>query len=295
MNEQIAVRDDRQIQQALTANEVISRVKKIQEIVKHVMKEGEHYGVIPGCKKPSLYKSGAELLLMTFQVASKVDRVEDLSTPDEIRYRVTVAGIHQTTGAFLGDHVGECSSSEEKYKWRRPVCDQEFNDTPEDRRRVKWAIGKNNTPYQQKQIRTNPADVANTILSMGEKRGMVGMTRSVTGASSMFTDGVEDLPPEMVDGAENQKPEIKPPQSKSASAKPTEQPPPAQSHVEEFISDKQRSRLFAICSKQNVSQETLRDYLREKYRVEHSNEIFRADYDKICQWAENGGQETVTE
>ncbi len=114
--ESIAVRDGGQVEMAdaRTARDIQARVLRIQEVVKSVMVEGEHFGIIPGCKKRSLYKSGAELLLMTFQVANKVAQVEDLSTPDEIRYRVTVAGVSQVTGAFLGDHVGECSSSEEK-------------------------------------------------------------------------------------------------------------------------------------------------------------------------------------
>jgi hypothetical protein len=200
VEQSVVVRQETGVESAATADEIVARVKRMQEIVSRVMKENEHFGVIPGCKKKSLYAAGAELLMMTFGVAPQVERVEDLSTPDEIRYRVTVAGISRS-GAFLGNHTGECSSSEEKYKWRKIVCQQEFDETPEDRRREVWKVYKEK-PYQAKQIRTNPADVANTILAMAEKRGVVGMVRKVTGASSMFTDGIEDLPPGMLDTTE---------------------------------------------------------------------------------------------
>jgi len=221
MDNEVMVRQETGIEQAATASEIVARVQRMQDVVKRVMKEGEHFGIIPGCKKKSLYSPGAELLTMTFGVAAQVERVEDLSTPDEIRYRVTVAGLSRS-GVFLGNHAGECSSSEEKYKWRRPVCNEEFDETPEDRRREVWKHNSyKNKSEKIKQVRTNPSDVANTILAMAEKRGFVGMVRKVTGASSMFTDGIEDLPPGMV---EPEKEAITMPQERKADPPPTEPP-----------------------------------------------------------------------
>jgi len=217
------VRQETGVESAATADEIVARVKRMQEIVSRVMKEDEHFGVIPGCKKKSLYAAGAELLMMTFGVSPQVDRVEDLSGPDEIRYRVTVAGISRA-GAFLGNHVGECSSSEEKYKWRRPVCDEEYDETPEDQRREVWKHNSyKNKNEKIKQVRTKPTDVANTILAMAEKRGVVGMVRKVTGASSMFTDGIEDLPPEMLDTTE--KKTVAMPKAKAPAPAAADRPP----------------------------------------------------------------------
>jgi len=130
-------------------------------------------------------------------------RVEDLSTADEVRYRATVRATYQQTGEILGEMVGECSSSEEKYRWRRPVCDEEFDETPADLRREKWAKGQSK-PYKQKQIRTSPADVANTVLKMAVKRGLIAVALSVLSASDIFAQDLEDLSPELRDavGAE---------------------------------------------------------------------------------------------
>lgn len=201
-------------QYPLTAMAVVARVRLIQEVMQNVMKKDTHYGVIPGCAKPSLWKPGAEQLLVTFRIAPDEPKVEDLSTGDNIRYRVTRTGI--SNGVVVAAGVGECSSDEEKYKWRTPVCDAEYEATPEDRRRLKWK--RDGTSF--KQVRTNPADVANTILKMADKRAFIAMTLLATAASDIFTQDLEDLPPEVAEavaGAEVREP-IKPPVAKAAAS-----------------------------------------------------------------------------
>jgi hypothetical protein len=142
---------------AATAVEVRAHVQRIQQVMKAVMKDGLHYGKIPGAgDKRTLLKPGAEVLCVTFHVAPKFE-VEDLSDGDSVRYRVRCIGIHQTTGQVLGEGMGEGSSNEEKYKWRNAVCDEEFEDAAEDRKRVKWQRGQDGA-WRRKQVRTEPAD-----------------------------------------------------------------------------------------------------------------------------------------
>lgn len=184
------------LEKSATAAEIRAQVNLIQEVMKAVMKDGTHFGTIPGTDKPTLYKAGAEKILMTFRIAAQ-HTIEDLSTHDEIRYRVTVRGVSQSSGVTLGEGVGECSSNEEKYKWRRPVHENEYKAAPEDRRREKFT--RNGDVWQQ--VRTEPADVANTILKMAHKRGLVAMTLVVTAASDVFTQDIEDLPEELRDAA----------------------------------------------------------------------------------------------
>jgi len=176
----------------MSVTEVVQHAKAVQEIMGAVMREGEHYGKIPGTDKPTLYKAGAEKLCMTFRIADTY-RTEDLSTPDCIRYRVTCIGLHQLSGVELGSGMGECSTSEEKYRWRRAVCKEEFDATPETMRRVKYARGKQGSFYTQDQVRTEPADLANTVLKMANKRAKMAMVLNVTAASDCFTQDIEDL------------------------------------------------------------------------------------------------------
>ncbi|MDE2104849.1 MAG: hypothetical protein KGL39_46865, partial [Patescibacteria group bacterium] len=203
-----------EVQHPLTANAVVTRVRLIQEVMRKVMKKDTHYGVIPGCAKPSLWKPGAEQLLVTFRIAPDQPRVEDLSSSDSVRYRVTRTGI--SNGVTVASGIGECSSDEEKYKWRAPVCAAEYEATPEDRRRMKWR--RDGSSYQQ--VRTNPADVANTILKMADKRAFVAMTLLATAASDIFTQDLEDLPEEIVQAVEGSNPKPAPIADPQPKAKP---------------------------------------------------------------------------
>jgi hypothetical protein len=129
---------------------------------------------------------------MSFRIADSY-LVEDLSTPDMIRYRVTCTGSHQLSGTVLGSGLGEASSSEEKYKWRKAVCDEEWDETPAHLRRNKYAKAKGGGFYMQKQVRTEPADLANTVLKMANKRAKIAMVLNVTAASDMFSQDLEDM------------------------------------------------------------------------------------------------------
>lgn len=177
-----------------SVQEIRQRVNLVQEVMRGIMKVDTHYGTIPGTPKPTLYKPGAEVLCVTFRVAQEY-KIEDLSTHDIARYRVTCIGRHQTTGIVLGEGVGECSSGEEKYKWRGAVCAEEFDLTPENMRRLKFY--KNGD--KKTQIRTEAADMSNTVLKMACKRAMIAMTLNVTAASDIFTQDIEDLPEELRD------------------------------------------------------------------------------------------------
>src|SRR5512146_2784687 len=124
----------------LTAAEIRAEVDLIQEVLKAVMTKDVHSGIIPGTPKPTLYKPGAETILATFKLDPE-PLVEDLSSADEQRIRVRIRLTNQITTKEVGWGVGEASSMETKYKWIKPVCEEEFNETPEDRRRKKWKRG----------------------------------------------------------------------------------------------------------------------------------------------------------
>lgn len=213
MSTDLAIVEPRAV--TLTAAQVRGHVQLIQQVMESVMKADVHYGVIPGTKKPSLWKPGAEVLMTTFRIA--VDpQVEDLSVGDEIRYRVRCVGTHQTSGTVMGTGIGECSSDEEKYRWRRVVCDEEFEQTPEDRRRMKFGAKQGGGFYKAQQVRTEPADVANTILKMAKKRALVDFTLTALAASDIFAQDLEDMSEELresVAAEEPARPSIQIPQA----------------------------------------------------------------------------------
>lgn len=207
-----------------SAVQVRAQVTAIQEVLHAVMKRDVHYGIIPGTQKPTLYKAGAEILLSTFRIAVDPE-IEDLSSDDEIRYRVKLRGIANAearlgnvSGAVVGAGVGECSTSEEKYCWRACHGDGEWAATPEDRRRIKWGSkwgqGQGERiETQVRQIRTNPSDLANTVLKMAKKRAQIDLCLTALSASDVFDQDLEDLPAEITQGAISPKAQSAPPRA----------------------------------------------------------------------------------
>lgn len=205
---------NQQHQPPMKAEEIKSQIQVIQQVMRSVMKKDVHYGVISGTDKPTLYKPGSEILLTTFRLSVDPE-IEDLSTPDEIRYRVKARGIHMATGGIVGVGVGEASTNEEKYKWRF-ASELEWDNTPEDRRRIKygwkWGQAKGaKVDTQTKQVRTNPSDLANTVLKMAKKRAQIDLCLTALAASDVFEQDLEDLSPEVVQTRVNQKAQSKEP------------------------------------------------------------------------------------
>lgn len=187
--------------QVMSVEDMRARINGIQQVMRAIMKEGTHYGKIPGTDKPTLYKAGSEVLLTTFHIGTRVE-VEDLCTDDERRFRVRVVGFHQPTGQTVGEGIGECSTGEEKYKWRNAVCEEEFDDTPPNRRRVKYGRKWNSRIrgydiFKSQQVRTEPSDLSNTVLKMAKKRAQIDFTLTGLGASDIFTQDIEDMPDEL--------------------------------------------------------------------------------------------------
>lgn len=275
---EIALREE----QPLTVTEIRKQVNLIQEVMRDIMKKDEHYGIIPGCKKPSLLKPGAEKIASTFHIhiESGEGLVEDLSTPDKAHFRVTCKAYQN--GVCLGSSVGVCSSDEEKYKWKKPTCDEEWEEADPSQRREKWVKYGNEKAKKWKQIRTQPADLENTILQMADKRGYVALVRKVTAASDVFAMNIEDLPPDMLDNDDKRKP-IKQPEARKPDTDETKPDKPSGS----VISEPQRKRLYAICKSADVSDETMKAFLL-KYGFESSKDITKDKYTEICKAVEKG-------
>lgn len=194
----------------MRADEVKAQVQAIQQIMHAVMKDGHHYGKIPGAgDRPTLLKPGAEKIMMTFNLSAD-PIIEDQSFGDIIKYRVRCR-ILTINGIFKGAGVGECSSEEEKYKWRAAVSKKEWEATPEDHKRLKYKRDGGTI----EQVRTNQHDLANTILKMAKKRALIDGILTVTAASDIFTQDLEDAPEGMADAVADTKPPIQEPKKQS--------------------------------------------------------------------------------
>lgn len=154
-----------------TIDDIKNQVVLIQNIMQAVMIKDEHYGIIPGCKKPSLYKPGAEKLLLTFRLNPDYQTIESKKDKDFIYYQIKCTLKHINSGKEIASGMGSCNSREAKFK--HSDC---------------WTMD-------------------NTLLKMACKRALVAAVLNGTAASDIFTQDVEDIQ-EHVNG-NSKKPEPK--------------------------------------------------------------------------------------
>jgi hypothetical protein len=187
---------------AYTAADVLQQVGLIQDVMRAAMKDGEHYGTIPGCgDKKTLKKPGAEKLGLTFRLAPEY-QVETKDLPNGHReHRIICRLVHIASGLSWGQGVGSCTSMESKYRFRmedtgRPVP-QRYWDTRDKsllggerfvpkKKDGKWTI-------QERVEHDNPADYFNTVLKIAKKRAHVDAILTATAASDIFTQDAEDI------------------------------------------------------------------------------------------------------
>jgi len=193
----------------LAPSAVADQVQLIQQVMAKVMKEGEHYGKIPGCgDKPTLLKAGAEKLLLTFRLAPKYEELPGSREEDTfICYKIRCDLIDIPTARFMGSGTGVCNSREKKYKERSVFENQA---TPEEKaagRLVKKVSAKSGKPYTVVVIPQDPYELQNTLYKMACKRALVAAILNVTAASDFFTQDLEEMGTVEVDRPKAAQPE----------------------------------------------------------------------------------------
>lgn len=184
------------------AADVIVAQNETRELIEKALKKDRDFGTIKGTKKPTLYKAGAERIVIAFGCFARFRTLEseidhdrefkwtkkekvwrnkfkgdkEFSWKEEVgvsqglyRYVVECEIVDRETGNVVGSFVGACSSMESKYIDR-------------------------------------PRDVENTILKMAEKRSLVGAGLTTFGLSDQFTQDVEDLPRDVVANGQSANP-----------------------------------------------------------------------------------------
>lgn len=151
---------------------VRNQVNLIQQIMRDVMQDGQHYGLIPGCgKKPSLFKSGAEKLSFTFKLRPIIGDKDIVITtlPDGHREYSVHCHILNFNGIEMATGIGSASTMEKKFRYRKNYNTQKQEENPDI------------------------ADTYNTVLKMAKKRAYVDGILSATAASDIFTQDIEDM------------------------------------------------------------------------------------------------------
>jgi len=211
-----APQGDMVVSGAMTPSDVVRQVALIQQVMGEVMKDGEHYGKIPGCgDKPSLLQPGAQILALTFRLAPKFEIDERKLDGGNVEFMIRCELYSITSGQLVGMGVGFASTLESKWRFRTgpveftgdPVPGNYWNLRKTDPKGALELIGgkghqtKKNPDSGAWEIviagdnveNDNPADVVNTALKIGSKRAFVHAVLNTTAASDMFTQDIEDL------------------------------------------------------------------------------------------------------
>lgn len=194
----------------------IARARLIQ---KKLMVKDEDYGVIPGTKKLTLLKPGAEKLCGIYRLVPTFEQREFLGdgmSQPELRV-VTKCRLHlgDSEGPVVGEGVGGCNNWEKRYRYRTgerscPVCEKQGTVLQSKKNRGEWFCWAKKggcgmtfaaDSEQAKAIASqeigmvlnpDPFDQENTIEKMSAKRAYIDATLRATATSGLFTQDMED-------------------------------------------------------------------------------------------------------
>ena len=189
------------------------QVGMIQALQREILKPDIHYGKVPGTKKDTLFKAGAEKIVTIFRLAPEFETDVIMMEGVHREYRSKCTLVHIPTGKIWGSANGSCNTMESKYRYRFqkntcPMCNQETIIKGREEYGGGWlCFAKNGGcgakfPDGDKSIEGQAlgkienqdiADCFNTVLKMAEKRALVAAVLITTGASDIYTQDLEDF------------------------------------------------------------------------------------------------------
>jgi hypothetical protein len=185
----------------------------VLQMMQSVLKEGVHFGKIPGCgDKPSLFLPGAEQLSSSFGFSPRYKK--DIKREGMHLIAEITCELCLPDGTLVAEGISICSTYESKYRYRAAegestgaaVPKQYWDLKKEDPKAAQAVIG--GPGFSAKKIDgiwtickatgekvENPdlADQWNTIIKMGAKRSFVHAVRTATGTADVFTQDIEDF------------------------------------------------------------------------------------------------------
>lgn len=107
------------LQPALTLKESVDRYNRIVKFVSTILKPEKDYGIIPGTKKPTLYKPGAEKLATLFAFTPRFTIVEQkMDWENGLFYKSYRCSLYSRDGVLIAESDGSANSWESRYRYR---------------------------------------------------------------------------------------------------------------------------------------------------------------------------------
>ena len=176
--------------------QTMQKINQWQSLVQQNLKKDKDYGTIQGTSKPTLYKPGAEKIVMLGKLRSTFDILDETKDYEKEFFQFEVRWNLWAGENLICQGVGLCSSKEDKYRYRWLPEKRLPNNVKKENLRYKELNGKYGKYKVYRVENEDVCSIANTILKMAKKRALVDAALLVGSLSELFTQDVEDLPEE---------------------------------------------------------------------------------------------------
>lgn len=249
--------------------ETLNKIATFQKIILTTLKAEHDYGHIKGIDKPTLFKPGAEKIIMLmglrteYEILGQTADVEHGFFRYEIRCKVYKGDILVTEG------LGACNTREARYarRWVTERALPEGADKATLPKRDKEGRYGRYTEYLI--ANDDPYTLDNTVLKMAKKRALVDAALHVGSLSSLFTQDVEDMGLD-VDEEEQKVEKVRPVREEAVAR-------------EDKPTDAQVSKIGQLMRKLALSKETLRTLSMEMFGKASSLELTRDEAERLIQ------------
>lgn len=204
---------------AMELEVALERLRSLQKLVKKYFIKEVDYGVIPGTGgKPTLYKSGADKFCDVYGLTDTYEIINAERDWEKglFGYEIRCLLHYRGTVVLVSSGLGSCSTWEGKFRWRTatrvcPECHANAIIKGKKEFGGGWVCFKkkdgcgakfpDNDPQiisQESGRIENPDihDQINNVLKSAKKRAKVDAVLAATRSSGLFTQDLEEMPPE---------------------------------------------------------------------------------------------------
>ena len=261
-----------------SVEELVRNVEVIKQAMNQVMigptKDAEgkdvpgvHYGTIPGCgDKHALFQPGAHKLGLLFNLGPEYDITATDTAGEHREYEVTCRLQHRSTGRFVGQGVGTCSTRESKYRYRWENTGAEVPKEYWKDRDVEQIGGPGFVARKtagkwfifHRVAHDNPSDYYNTVKKIAKKRAYNDAILTATAASDIFAPD-DDTEAEFIQGDDAPRSETAKPQSVEKPTRKSQNIDAVKPGDNNPATDKQRKMVFAKLKNAGIDMEIYED------------------------------------
>ena len=142
---------------ANAVNTTLTKINQFQKIVQSQFRQDHDFGIIPGTKKPTMLKPGAEKIIMLLGLTSEFEILESTRDFEKGFFQYQIKCQLKKDGFVITEGIGSANTRESKY------------------------------------LKGDPYTLDNTVLKMAKKRALVDAALLVGSLSDVFTQDIEDM------------------------------------------------------------------------------------------------------